>query len=188
MKKEIEIKLRIDRKIFQKFIENQSTFQLERTYGFFMKGYKNSKKGIFPRIKEVINKNKRCAFVTVKIKNKQDMNTHGLFQRDEYEFVLKKIDDETLDAIRKMFFALEYPIEHIFEKQRYRLNKINNCDFVVDVLPFGYFVELEGEPEDIEKSIVDLGLENQEKINAAYLKLWSEYKKEKGFEGECIFS
>ena len=29
-------------------------FQFERTYGFFMKDYKNVEMGIFPRIKEVI--------------------------------------------------------------------------------------------------------------------------------------
>jgi hypothetical protein len=188
MKKEIEIKLKIDKETFDKFIKDKSKFQFEKTYGFFMNEYKNMEKGIFPRIKEVIEKDSRKAYVTVKVKNKKEENLGNLFIRDEHEFLLENVDDEKINGIRGIFFALEYPIEHIFEKRRYRLENINNCDFVVDELPFGYFIEIEGEEDNIEKSILELGLEKNERINKAYLKLWDEYKTQNNLTGECIFN
>jgi hypothetical protein len=184
MKKEIEIKLRIDAQDFSKLVQDLDKFQFEKTYGFFTNEYKNMEKWIFPRIKEVIDKSNRTAYITVKVKNKQ--NTE-LFVRDEYEFMLENIDDEKIKSIREMFFALEYTIEHIFEKKRYRLAEMNNCDVVVDVLPFGYFLEVEWEEEDIEKTIKELNLDNKERINKAYLRLWDDYKKENNLTGECIF-
>ena len=30
------------------------------------------------------------------------------------------------------------------KKKRYKLESLNNCDFVIDELPFGYFIELKG--------------------------------------------
>ena len=187
MNKEIEIKLKIDEDTFNKFVKDTSSFQFEKTYGFFTDGYKNMEKGIFPRIKEVIDGHDRKAYVTVKVKNEKDEVISSMFIRDEYEFVVNVVDGKTIDSIRGMFFALEYTIEHIFEKRRFRLEPINECDFVVDELPFGYFIEIEGDEENIEKSIKELGLENNERINSAYLKLWDVYKKENNLTGECIF-
>lgn len=185
MKKEIEIKLRIDAQDFSKLVQDLDKFQFEKTYGFFTDEYKNMEKWIFPRIKEVIDKGSRTAYVTVKVKNKQNSE---LFVRDEYEFMLENVDDEKIKSIREMFFALEYVIVHIFEKKRYRLMETNNCDVVVDVLPFGYFLEIEGEEEDIEKTIKEFTLEDKDRINKAYLRLWDDYKKENNLSGECIFA
>ncbi len=187
MNKEIEIKLKINKEVFDKFVKNKSGFKFEKTYGFFTDEYKNMEKGIFPRIKEVIDGENRKAYVTVKVKNKKDEVSSNMFMRDEYEFIVNPVDDKIIDSIRGMFFALEYTVEHIFEKRRFRLESINDCDFVVDELPFGYFVEIEGDEENIEKSIKELGLENNETINSAYLKLWDIYKKENNLTGECIF-
>jgi hypothetical protein len=187
MKKEIEIKLKIDKETFNKFVIDRNKFQFERTYGFFSEGYKNMEKGIFPRIKEVMEGDKRFAHITVKVKNKDEENKNNLFIRDEYEFILNPVDDEQIKTIRGMFSVLDYKLEHIFEKRRFRLAPVNNCDFVVDELPFGYFIELEGDEVDIEKSIKELGLENNERISVAYLRVWNKYKEENNLEGECVF-
>lgn len=188
MKKEIEIKLKINKETFDKFVADKSKFQFERTYGFFMEEYKNMDKGVFPRIKEVIEGDKRFAYITVKVKNKNEENKNNLFKRDEYEFVLDPVTDEQINTIRGMFSVLDYGVEHIFEKRRFRLDPINNCDFVVDELPFGYFIELEGEEGEIEKSIKELGLESNERISVAYLRVWNKYKEENNLTGECIFN
>ena len=178
MKKEIEIKIKIDKEIFDRFVKNKSNFKFEKTYGYFTENYENMSKGIFPRIKEV-----GCvALVSVKIKTKNDSK---MFERDEYEF---EIESNKTDSARLMFKALGYGIEHVFEKKRYKLEFLNNCDFVIDELPFGYFIELEGMEEDIEKSIKELGLDDYEKINGAYLKLWEKYKAENNLTGECVFN
>ncbi len=177
MNKEIEIKLKIDKKLFYDLVSHK-IFQFEKTYGYFTENYENMAKGIFPRIKDMGD----IALVTVKVKTKKDTK---MFERDEYEF---EIESNKVGSIRSMFGALGYCIEHIFEKRRYNLESINNCDFVVDELPFGYFIELEGSEDDIEKSIKELALENNERINGAYLKLWEKHKKENNLKGECIFN
>jgi len=176
MNKEVEIKIKIDKKLFTYFTKNKS-FQFEKTYGYFTNNYENITKGIFPRIKDIGN----VALVSVKVKTRNDSK---MFERDEYEF---EIESNKVESTRLMFKALGYPIEHIFEKKRYKLKSINNCDFIADELPFGYFIELEGEEKDIEKSIKELGLENNERINGAYLKLWEKYKKDNNLKGECVF-
>ena len=65
-----------------------------------------------------------------------------------------EIESNKTDSARLMFKALGYGIEHVFEKKRYKLEFLNNCDFVIDELAvWFYFIELEGMEEDIEKSI-----------------------------------
>ncbi|MDO8660086.1 MAG: hypothetical protein Q7K54_05855 [Candidatus Parcubacteria bacterium] len=177
MNKEIEIKIKVDKELFNNLTKNRS-FNFEKTYGYFTENYENLNKGIFPRIKDMGG----VALVSVKVKTK---NNSKMFERDEYEF---EIESNKVESVRFMFGALGYVIEHIFEKKRYNLERLNDCDFILDELPFGYFIELEGSEEDIEKSIKELGLEDNERINGAYLKLWEKYKKENNLTGECIFS
>lgn len=176
MKKEIEIKIKIDKELFDNFTKNRS-FHFEKTYGYFTENYENLNKGIFPRIKDMGD----VALVSVKVKTKNDSK---MFERDEYEF---ELESSKVESVRSMFGALGYVIEHIFEKKRYNLERINDCDFILDELPFGYFLELEGKEEDIEKSIKELNLESNERINGAYLKLWEKYKKDNNLIGECVF-
>lgn len=177
MNKEIEIKIKIEKELFNFFTKNKS-FQFERTYGYFTENYENMERGIFPRIKDMGD----TALISVKVKTKMDTK---MFERDEYEF---GTEGSKIESVRIFFKALGYSIEHIFEKRRFKIGLINNCDFVVDELPFGYFIELEGKEEDIEKSIKELNLENKERINGAYLKLWEDYKKHNNLKGECIFN
>ncbi len=176
MNKEVEIKIKISKEFFEKLTKNRN-FEFEKTYGFFTEQYTNMTHGIFPRIKD----KGTTALVTVKVKNKLDSK---MFERDEYEF---EIESSKTESVRGMFKALGYIIEEIFEKKRYALEPINGCDFVVDELPFGYFIELEGREDMIEESIKELDLVNNERINGAYLKLWEAYKKDNNLTGECIF-
>lgn len=176
MNKEIEIKIEINKKLFTYFTKGKS-FQYEKTYGYFTDNYENMTKGIFPRIKTMGD----TSLVSVKVKIKETK----MFERDEYEF---EIESNKVESVRLMFKALGYYIEHTFEKKRYKLEPINECEFVVDELPFGYFIELEGEEENIEKSIKELKLQDNEKINGAYLKLWEKYKKDNNLKGECLFN
>lgn len=176
MNKEIEIKIKIDKELFRYFTKGKS-FRYEKTYGYFTDNYENMEKGIFPRIKTMGD----TSLVSVKVKIKETK----MFERDEYEF---EIETQKIESVRSIFRVLGYSIEHIFEKKRYKLEPINECEFVVDELPFGYFIELEGKEKDIEKSIKELNLESKERINGAYLKLWEKYKKDNNLSGECLFS
>ena len=186
MKKEIEVKLKISRKEFDDLVKDKNDYQFERTYGFFTENYNNRNTGIFPRIKEVLKGGVRKANITIKVKNNSNQN---FFERDEFEFILNPITDENIKTIRAMFAIFEYKICEIFEKKRHVLNSINNCEVVVDELPFGFFSEIEGEEEAIEKTIRDLGLVNNERIAKAYLRVWDDYKikNELDMTTECIF-
>jgi adenylate cyclase, class 2 len=176
MNKEVEVKVEIGEELFKK-LTRKISFHFEKTYGYFTENYENVNKGVFPRIKDM----GKIALVTVKVKTKEDSK---MFERDEYEYEIKS---ENVDSAREMFKALGYCIEHIFEKRRYILKSLNNCEFIIDELPFGYFIELEGDKINIEKSIIELGLQEKETINKAYLALWEKYKNENNLRGECLF-
>lgn len=187
MNKEVEVKFEIHKDVFLRLVSGTSGFSFERTYGFFMPAYENIQKGIFPRIKHVIDAQKReFAHVTVKVKPKGE-GDDNLFVREEHEFIVGDIDELKVSNMRGMFSALGYPLEHIFEKRRYELGRIHDCACVVDELPFGYFVEIEGDPADIHKAVTALELDEYPRINAAYLKLWEDYKRVHHVDGECIF-
>lgn len=70
MFKETEIKIKIDKEIFDRFVKNKSSFQFEKTYGYFTENYENMIKGIFPRIKSV----GEISLISVKVKTKNDSN------------------------------------------------------------------------------------------------------------------
>ncbi|MEK9161334.1 MAG: hypothetical protein AAB822_01100, partial [Patescibacteria group bacterium] len=87
MKKEIEIKIKINKETFDLIVKNISSFRFEKTYGYFTENYENMTKGIFPRIKEMGS----VALESIKVKTKNDSK---MFERDEYDFEIEsnKVD------------------------------------------------------------------------------------------------
>src|SRR4030042_2683213 len=181
MKKEIEIKIRIDNRERQKIKQKLGKFTIpvkETTYGFFTKDGKSVEKGIFPRIKKY--NNSRTGLLTIKVK-KEDNKDY--FQREEHE---KEINN--IEWFRNFLKLLGYKKEIIFEKKREKKRIKNGVLICLDTLPFGEFIEIEGEKESIEKTIKELGLEKRERIANAYLRVWADYKKAHGItKKDCIF-
>ncbi|MCK5234329.1 MAG: class IV adenylate cyclase [Candidatus Aenigmarchaeota archaeon] len=106
--------------------------------------------------------------ITLKIKCKN--SSTNVFERKEIEIELPETE-----KMRRILNELGYSNECIMEK--YRLNlKLGDIDISLDELPFGLFIELEGE----EDKIFDLAqkLDLKEKIIVTYWDLFEDWKQE----------
>ena len=181
MKKEIEVKIELTPEEFNELAGGSGNFHLERTFGYFKEDFSNIKDGIFPRIK-YIEGDKKEIILAVKRKMKED---NRFFEREEMEVRLK--EEENIENLKEIIKSLGFSKEIVFEKKR---KNIFNDGVVIsfDELPFGFFVEFEGEPETIDRRIYELNLSNRPRITKAYLGLWEDYKKTRGItEENCVF-
>ena len=78
-------------------------------------------------------------------------------------------DSETMTAI---LGELGYFPRQVYEKERetYRFNGTELC---LDTLPFGHFLEIEGDKDDIRAAAEVLGLNWEDRITANYLSLFA---------------
>jgi len=181
MKKEIEIKIELTPKEFNDLTGNLNDFHLERTFGYFKEDFSNIKEGIFPRIK-CVEGGKKEIILTVKKKVKENTK---FFEREELEVKLK--EEENIENLRNILKSLGFSKEIIFEKKRKNVFK-DNITISFDELPFGFFVEFEGEPEIIDRNLREFNLLNRPRIARAYLGLWEDYRKNHNIEEEnCVF-
>lgn len=181
MKKEIEVKIELTPEEFRNIAPCSGDFTLERTFGYFKEDFSNIKEGVFPRIKYIENGQKEVV-VTVK---KKTTDNNAFFEREETEVRLK--EGENIDSMRGIIKSLGFDREIIFEKKRKNVFK-NDVTISFDELPFGFFIEFEGEPETIEKYLHNFCLTDKPRITKAYLGLWEDYKKKHGIKEEnCVF-
>ena len=181
MKKETEVKIELTPKEFNNLVGSFSNFQFERTFGYFKEDFSNIKEGIFPRIKYVEGEKKEI-ILTVKRKTKE--NTR-FFEREEMEIKVK--EGENIDTLREILKSLGFSKEIIFEKKRKNVFK-DDITISFDKLPFGFFVEFEGEPEIVDRYLNEFNLSNRPRIARAYLGLWEDYRKAHNMaEENCVF-
>ena len=181
MKKEIEVKIELTPDELNKLVGSFNNFQFERTFGYFKEDLSNIKEGIFPRIKYVEGAKKEIV-LTVKRKIKENAR---FFEREEMEVKMK--EGENIDTLREMLKSLGFSKEIIFEKKRKNVFK-DDITISFDELPFGFFVEFEGEPKTVDRYLNEFNLSNRPRITRAYLGLWEDYKKTHGIaEENCIF-
>ncbi|MFH1656530.1 MAG: hypothetical protein ABH956_02015 [Candidatus Nealsonbacteria bacterium] len=177
MKKEIEVKIELTKEEFDKFTKNLNNSNLERTFGYFKEDFSNITDGIFPRIKQIVGEQ-----VILGIKKKTKENIY-FFERDEIEIEIKG----NIDTLREMVKLLGFSKEIIFEKIR---RNIFNSDSLIsfDKLPFGFFVEIEGNPKVINHYLKKFNLLDKPKIVKSYLGIWEDYKKFHNIKKDnCIF-
>lgn len=181
MKKETEVKIELTKEEFNNFAGDSDNFHLERTFGYFKEDFSNIKEGIFPRIKYVEGEKKEI-ILTVKRKVKENAE---FFEREEMEVGVK--EEENIENLRNILKSLGFSKEIIFEKKRKNVFK-NDITISFDELPFGFFVEFEGEPEIIDRYLGEFNLLNRPRIVRAYLGLWEEYRKKHNIaEENCVF-
>ena len=181
MKKEIEVKIELTPEEFYTLTGGFKDFNFEKTFGYFKEDFSNIKEGIFPRIKCVEGQGKEIIWT---VKRKKKDNAH-FFEREEMEVKIQEGED--VETLREMLKSLGFNKEIIFEKKRKNVSK---DDIVIsfDELPFGFFVEFEGEPEIINKYLGEFNLSSRSRITRAYLGLWEDYKKAHGVtEENCVF-
>lgn len=182
MKKEIEVKIELTLEEFNRFTKGFENFQSERTFGYFKEDFSNIKDGIFPRIKYVEAMDKKEIILTVKRKTKDNSR---FFEREEMEVKIQ--EGENIENLRGILKSLGFSKEIIFEKKRKNVFK-NDITISFDKLPFGFFVEFEGEPEIIDQYLNDFNLSNRPRITKAYLGLWEDYRKAHNIaEENCVF-
>lgn len=105
----------------------------------------------------------------------------GLKTRREIETGLGDFD-EALEA----FFALGYVPVLRYEKFRRTLS-LPDLDICLDRLPFGSFVEFEGQPEAIARIVARLGLDPAKGLTATYHELHQAFRRGRGLSPQPSF-
>lgn len=115
--------------------------------------------------------------VTLKKKIKGD---GAVFERRELETEVKD-PDLLVDIFAKLGFTKQFIME------KYRIDyEYKNTKISLDELPFGIFIEVEGESNDIKNVATRLHLDLSSKIVVTYWDLFEEYKKKTKQKGKDI--
>lgn len=130
------------------------------------------KRGVFIRVRAG-SKNT----ITLKEKIGEDTTVR---QRKETEFEIEDVD--------KMAYILEkIGLNYVRIMEKYRLNlKYKGAVLSIDEMPFGLYLEIEGEEEQINNIAVELGYSLDNKILGTYWDIFEDHKKETGETGTNI--
>ncbi len=101
----------------------------------------------------------RQAWLTYKAGRKIE---DGLHRREEIEF---QVSD--FDAARQFLEALGYEVQFVYEKYR-TVYLLGTIEIMLDELPYGDFVEIEGEPEKVRQLARELHLAWEAAIPLSY--------------------
>ena len=101
-------------------------------------------------------------------------------EREEIEFEIS--DPKEMEVILE---NLGFRKKLIMEKYREKWQR-GSVEIVIDKLPFGYFIEIEGDKKEILKTIKNLELNFQDKITDTYWDLWEDYRKKHRAKDENI--
>lgn len=102
--------------------------------------------------------------------------TDGVWSRTELE---STIGD--LKTTQRILEALGYIQIFIYEKYR-TVYKIHDCRIMLDELPYGDFVEIEGsDAASIRKIVLHIGLDFESAVSAGYARIFENYNSKYGF-------
>jgi len=113
-------------------------------------------------------------------KDQADLS-EGIANRQELEITVNDFE-----STKKILEALGFLVFLIYEKYR-TTYQIKECETVLDELPFGFFLEIEGETVDaIHAAASELGLDWEKRITLSYLELFDNLKANKKLQIENI--
>lgn len=99
----------------------------------------------------------------------------GVFSRTELETTMGD-----LETAQRVLEALGYVQILIYEKYR-AVYEINGCHIMLDELPYGDFVEIEGsDASSIRKMVLQMGLDFESAVNAGYARIFENYNSKYG--------
>ena len=102
----------------------------------------------------------------------------------------QKIEFETsvsdVDATEKIIERLGYKLTAVYEKRR-KYWKLGEVEVVLDELPFGLFMEIEGTEPEIDRAEKRLGIKELEREPRGYPRLTVKYGKMNGEVAEAKF-
>ena len=169
MKKEIELKFRIEKPslIREKLKEVGAKFigkAFEKTVKFDTKNDDLKREGKFLRV--------RTGFKSViTFKRKIRPKDKKFKEREEIELGISNPK-----AIKKILENLGFTKKWVMEKYREKW-QWGSAEIVIDKLPFGNFIEIEGSKRAIEKNAKLLGLRLTDGLTYTYWGLWEDYRK-----------
>jgi adenylate cyclase class 2 len=174
--REIEIKFEIKnpdfiRKSLKKLKAKFFGKVFERTIRFDTPNNSLEKNGKFLRLRIGF---KNMITFKRKIKNK------NFKEREEIESEIS--DPEKMKIILE---NLGFTKTRIMEKYREKW-KLKDTEIVIDRLPMGNFIEIEGREKSIKKVVNLLGLDFKNRLVCTYWDLWKDFTKKKGIKNENI--
>lgn len=133
----------------------------------------------------------------------KDLEARGLFLRIKTGFsnlitLKEKISDKNFKEREEIEFEISNPqkMKIILEKlgftnirimEKYREKwRIKNTEIVIDILPMGIFLEIEGDKKSIKEMVKVLKLKFKNRITNTYWELWEEFSKRKRIESKDI--
>ena len=173
---EIEIKFKIDKPNFIRTILKNQKAQFigrvfERTVRFDAPNRNLEKRGRFLRI--------RTGFKNI-ITFKRKIRNKKFKEREEIE-----LEISNPEKMKVILENLGFTKILIMEKYREKW-KLNNVEIVIDKLPMGTFIEIEGSKKLIKKIIKILGLNFKDRITETYWDLWKKFSKKQGIKNKNI--
>ena len=166
---ETEVKISVDdlQKVAEKLRAHNATLTGERVFERNVR-YEDATESLTPADRVLRLRQDTRARLTYKAPGSGNQN--GVLSRTELEVTVS--DFQTTDLLLK---ALGYHPSWEYEKYR-TTYELNDCEVVLDEMPFGNFVEVEGEQEAIENVLTMLDLANAPRIGASYSDLFFRIK------------
>ncbi len=109
-------------------------------------------------------------------KGADESDGSGALNRREVEFTVSDFDEA-----RELFEALGYEIALTYEKFR-TTYELDNTEIMVDEMPYGNFVEIEGESKQLLPIAEKLGLQWDAAIQESYSRLFDRLKERQHLE------
>lgn len=166
---EIEKKYRIDKKSIVELTAKLGEIGADFAYETFEENYLH-RGGQLEGRSATLRVRKTEKRITLTYKEK--ISTEGEFKQ-QIEF---ETDVSNAEATESIIEKLGYKLSAIYEKHR-KAWHVNNVEVVLDELPFGYYMEIEGEMEDITTVEKLLGAEKFEIEPRGYPRLSAKYGK-----------
>lgn len=146
----------------------------ETTIRYDTEDRKYEKSGKYIRVMEGF---KNCITLKEKV-NENDK----LFERDEFEIEIDDVENAKI-ILEKI------GLKPILKMQKYRLKwNLDGIRINIDELPFGLYMEIYGNENEIQNVMEKLDIENEEKIIGTYWDIYEQYKDKHDFNENIIFS
>lgn len=133
------------------------------------------------REKAAVLRVRKIADTTILTYKEKIRDDEDVKHRIEYE---TKVSD--VDATEQIIQSLGFSLNVIYEKRRQTWH-FGEVEVVLDELPFGHYMEIEGSPESIEKAEKKLGFKELETESRGYPRLTIMYGKRVGEVSEARF-
>jgi adenylate cyclase, class 2 len=120
-------------------------------------------------------------FTVLTYKEKVKGDENGAKRKIEYETNVSDVD-----ATENIIERLGYRLTAVYEKRR-KYWRFGDVEVVLDELPFGLYMEIEGTEDSIDKAARKLGLKDVEQEPRGYPRLTIKYGKMNGDVAEAKF-